>query len=334
MTDTIAPINENEPITIEDNSRFCLFPIKYNDLYNAYETHRNCFWTAQEVDFVKDKEQYKLLTENEQRFIESILAFFANSDGIVLENLFTNLTTKISVPEARQFYAMQTLSEAIHQETYSKLIDTFISCPKRKQELFTAIDTIPVVKKKSQWALDKIHQKKDHCDLSRLLFSFGIVEGLFFSSSFASIFWLKERNLLVHSLGLSNQWISRDESFHTDFAALLHTYVKNKISEEEAIEIMKDAVKIEIEFITESIKCDMIGMKKKEMATYICYVADRLMVSFGYNVIYEASNPYPFISKVSLDGKTNFFEAKVTEYALPSQVSSETNFDVNFDTEF
>lgn len=322
-----------EPITIEDNSRFCLFPIRYPDLYEAYETHRNCFWTAQEIDYSKDKHQYKTLTKDEQFFIERILAFFANSDSIVLENIFQNLTTKICIPEARQFYAMQGLSEAIHQETYSKLIDTFVTDAKRKKELFNAIETIPVVKKKADWALTKIHQKKDNKDLARLLFSFGIIEGLFFSSSFASIFWLKERNLLVNSLGLSNLWISRDESFHTEFAAKLYKYVVNKLDEDEAISIMREAVQIERDFICDSLRVDMIGMNREEMTQYICHTADRLMFSFGYPIIFEAKNPYKFMSKISMEGKVNFFEGRVTEYSLPSQLK-ESNFNLDFESDF
>ena len=333
VNDEIIPVEtrkevNDEILTIENNDRFSLFPIRYPDMWKQYKNHENTFWTVQEIDMSIDRKEWDTLSENERTFIENILAFFANSDSIVLENLVTNFCKEITIPEARCFYGFQAMMENIHSEAYGLMIDTFVKDEKRKNELYRAMETIPCVEQKAQWALDWIYRKKDKKDLARRLFAFGIVEGLFFSGSFCAIFWLKEKGKLINSLGKSNEWIARDEALHTDFAILLYSYIKNKISEEEAIDIMKEAVLIEEQFICHSLSVDMIGMSKEMMSQYIRFVADRLMVQFGYSIIYEAVNPFPFMQKISLDGKTNFFEQRVSEYSIPNSIS-EDNFNFN-----
>lgn len=313
-----------EILTTENNERFCLFPIKYHDMWEQYKNHKNTFWSVEEIDMSIDRKEWDTLSENEQIFIENILAFFANSDSIVLENLVTNFCKEITIPEARCFYSFQAMIENIHSEAYALMIDTFVKDEKRKEHLFKAMETIPCVEQKAQWALRWINTKKDEKDLARRLFAFGIVEGLFFSGSFCAIFWLKERGKLINSLGKSNEWIARDEALHTEFAVLLYKYIQNRISEEEAQDIMRDAVRIEIEFICDSLSVGMIGMNKELMSQYIRFVADRLMVQFGYNILYEATNPFPFMQKISLDGKTNFFEQRVSEYCIANSTSEES----------
>lgn len=318
-----------EILTRRDNnssSRFCLFPIQYEDIYQMYKKNESCFWVVDEIDFTQDIDDYERLSDSEKYFLENILGFFASSDNIVIERLLSSLSVEIQLPEVRLFYGFQCAIEGIHTQAYNLMIDTLIKDNKRKQELFNAIETIPCVKQKSDWAVKYIEQKLDKPEsLAAKIFAFGIVEGLFFSSSFASIFYFKQRGKLLHGLAKSNEWISRDEGFHTEFAILLYSYVKNKLSKQDALDIMKEAVAIEEEFICESIPCDLIGMKKKEMKSYIRYVADRLMYSFGYELIYEAKNPYAFMEKNSLSGKTNFFESRVSEYRKAS--SSSINFD-------
>lgn len=316
---------ENEFITKSSNDRFCLFPIKYPDIWKHYKDHEQTIWTAEEIDMTQDKKQWDTLTENEQNFIQNILAFFASSDTIVLENLMTNFSNQITIPEARCFYSVQAFIESVHTQVYALMIETFVNDAEKKEKLFRAIETIPCVQQKAEWAIQWISNKKDKSHLGRNLFCFGIVEGLFFSGSFCAIFWLKQKGKLIHSLGKSNEWIARDEALHTRFAILMYSYIENKISEEEASEIMRDAVAIEENFICNSISVDMIGMSKDLMCEYIRFVADRLMVQFGYNVIYEAKNPFVFMEQISLEGKTNFFEAKVSEYRIPES-AKELNF--------
>ena len=311
----------NEILTASENEmdRFCLFPIKYMDMYRMYEKHQSLFWTPEEVDIASDINDFKSLTTTEQRFIEHILGFFASSDNIVIERLFSSLATDITVPEARLFYSFQLAMEAVHSVTYNLLIETLVKDEKRKQELFRAVETLPCVAKKAQWAINHIETKLNRPDaLARKIFSFGIVEGLFFSGSFCALFWLKNRGLCVSGLGLSNEFIARDEGLHVEFAILLYKYVVNRLSEEDAFAIMRQAVDIEDEFITESISCSMIGMKCLDMKQYIRYVADRLLQSFGYNILYEATNPFPWMMKNSIEGKSNFFEKRVSDYRRPT----------------
>lgn len=302
-----------EPILEDDSTRFCLFPIRYEKIWKAYKDHKNSFWTAEEIDFSADKNDWQKLTPDERYFIEHILAFFAGSDGIVLENLVENFCREVTVPEARCFYTFQAAMENIHNECYSLMIETFVTDPVRKTELFEAINRIPCVSKKAHWALRWIDKTKN--SFARRLFAFGVIEGLFFSGSFCAIYWLKERGLMTRALGKSNEWIARDEGLHTDFAVLLYSYLHNKISATEAHTIIHEAVLIEEEFICESLPVRLIGMNDVLMRDYIRFVADRLLTQFGYPKMYFKTNPFIFMDKICLDGKTNFFEQRVSEYS-------------------
>tara|TARA_B100001248_G_C27371614_1_gene451957 strand:- start:314 stop:1294 length:981 start_codon:yes stop_codon:yes gene_type:complete len=317
-----------EYLTSKTNERLQLFPIKHLDMWEQYKNHEQSIWTVEEIDMTQDKKEWETLSDNEKTFIENILAFFASSDSIVLENLVTNFCREITCPEARCFYGVQAFIENVHSEAYGMMIETFVEDPVRKRELFKAIETIPCVEKKANWALQWISGKNDEYDLSRRLFAFAIVEGMFFSGSFCAIFWLKQKGKLINSLGKSNEWIARDEALHTNFAILLYTYINNPLKKNEAEEIMRQAVLIEEEFICDSIPVDMIGMSKDLMCQYIRFVADRLMVQFGYDVLYECKNPFPFMQQISLDGKTNFFEQRVSEYQIPDRCSKDLEFDI------
>jgi ribonucleotide reductase beta subunit family protein with ferritin-like domain len=308
-----------EPLLIEDSSRFTQLPIKFPKLQDAYVVHENMFWTAREIDYSADVSDWESLSSNEQYFIEHILAFFAGSDGIVLENLIKNFCIEVKATEARNFYGFQSMIENIHGQVYALLLDTFVKDVKRKEELFNAIDTIPAVKKKAQWALKWINSTNH---FEERLIAFAIVEGVFFSASFASIFWLKSRNKMTKALGKSNELISRDEGLHTDFAVLMYHHLLNKVSQERVEEIMRDAVEIEMEFITESIPCSMIGMNTELMCQYIKYVADRLLTQLGFEKIYHDENPFDFMKAFALDGKSNFFENRVTEYIHASSAKA------------
>jgi ribonucleoside-diphosphate reductase beta chain len=307
----------------EDNTRFVLFPIKYPEIWKAYEIHKSAFWTAQEIDYPADLNDWGKLTDDERYFIENILGFFAGSDGIVLENLISNFCSEIQIPEVRCFYSFQGMIENIHSEVYSLLIDTFIKDKTKKNKLFNAIDTIPCVKQKAVWAIKWMDTKKS--PFAQRLIAFAIVEGLFFSGSFCAIFWLKNRGIMTKALGTSNELISRDEGMHTDFAILLYGYISKKIDKKVVQEMFKEAVKIETNFITESLPCKLIGMNSELMIQYIKFVADRLLTQLGYEKLYNSTNPFPFMDTLGLDGKTNFFEKRVTEYQLASQVSSKEN---------
>jgi ribonucleotide reductase beta subunit family protein with ferritin-like domain len=316
-----------EPLLIENRNRFCLYPIEYQDVWDAYKKHQASFWTAEEIDFSADKNDWNRLTDNEKYFIEHILAFFAGSDGIVLENLVSNFCKEIPIPEVRCYYAFQAMIENQHSEVYSLLIDTYVESPERRKYLFNAIEEIPCIKRKSDWAL-KYMDPITNSFATRLV-AFGIVEGLFFSGSFCAIFWLKQRGLMTKSLGKSNEWICRDEGMHTDFAVLLYKYIQNKLSDEIMYEIVKDAVEIEQDFICESLPCRLIGMNQELMCQYIRYVADRLLMQFGYKKMYNTTNPFPFMDTISLEGKTNFFEQRVTEYVMSSSCKQELSFNMS-----
>lgn len=300
-----------EPILTEDNTRFTQLPIKYTDLQNMYWKAESTFWSSKEIDYSADLSDWEKLTEQERYFIENILAFFAGSDGIVLENLMKNFCYEVKCSEARNFYAFQSMIENVHGMTYSLLLDTFVKDKKRKKELFNAIDTIPAVEKKAKWALKWLSTERP---FEERILAFAFVEGIFFSASFCSIFWLKSRNKLTKALGKSNELISRDEALHTSFAILLYKHLNNKVEQSRVNEIIKEAVDIETEFIVESIPCKMIGMNSELMSDYIMYVADRLLVELGFSKIYNVINPFDFMKNFALDGKTNFFEARVSEY--------------------
>lgn len=308
----------DEPLLTDDNSKYVQLPYKYPALQKAYETHESMFWSSKEIDYSADLNDWETLSADEKYFIEHILAFFAGSDGIVLENLISNFCCEIKATEARNFYAFQGMIENVHGMTYSLLLDTFVKDKKRKDMLFNAIDTIPCITKKANWA-------KKWMDRSRFfeerVIAFVIVEGLFFSASFASIFWLKSRNKMTKALGKSNELISRDEGLHTDFNILIYHHLQNKVSQERVEEIIKEAVDIEIEFISESISCKMIGMNVDLMILYIKYVADRLLDQLGFEKIYNTENPFDFMKTFALEGKSNFFENRVTEYQHASSAS-------------
>lgn len=308
-----VPVSLLPEALLQDNpDRFVIFPIKHDDLWAKYKQHMSVFWTPEEIDLSKDMKDWEKLTDNERHFIKNILGFFAGSDGIVMENLATRFTREVQWPEAKFFYACQNLLEAVHSETYSLLIDTYISDKKEKDELLRATSTIPCVKKKAEWALAWIDSAD--ADFATRLMGFAAVEGIFFSGAFCAIFWLKQRGLMP-GLTLSNEFIARDEGLHTDFACLLYSKVVNKLDKKKAYKIIKDAVKIEKQFITKSLPCELIGMNADLMSQYIEFVADRLLLQLGYPKTYKAANPFPFMERISLENKDNFFEKRVSTYA-------------------
>ncbi|HRI27122.1 MAG TPA: ribonucleoside-diphosphate reductase small subunit [Chitinophagales bacterium] len=303
-------MNTPEPILMENKDRFVLFPIKYADVWKMYKQAEASFWTAEEIDLSQDLTDWAKLSDDERFFIKHILAFFAASDGIVNENLAINFMNDVQIPEARCFYGFQIAIENIHSETYSLLIDTYIKDPTERSYLFNAIETVPCVKKKAHWALRWIEQAPS---FAHRLIAFAAVEGIFFSGSFCSIFWLKNRGLMP-GLSFSNQLISRDEGLHCDFACLLYGMLQNKPAEAEVKAIICEAVDYEKEFVTDALPVSLIGMNAQLMQQYIEFVADRLLVALGYGKVYHTTNPFPFMEMISLQGKTNFFENRVSEY--------------------
>ncbi|KFD51494.1 hypothetical protein M514_07707 [Trichuris suis] len=301
----------DEPLLRPNPKRFVLLPLQYPDIWSYYKKAEASFWTVEEVDLSRDMTDWEKLNPNEKHFISYVLAFFAASDGIVFENLVERFSQEIQVTEARCFYGFQIAIENIHSEMYSLLIDTYIQDEAERYRLFNAIETIPCVKKKADWALRWIADKKS--PFSDRLVAFAAVEGIFFSGSFASIFWLKKRGLMP-GLTFSNELISRDEGLHCDFACLLFSHLKHKTSKERIEQIIREAVVIEQEFLTEALPVNLIGMNCELMCRYIEYVADRLLVELDCNKIYNSENPFDFMEMISLEGKTNFFERKVGEY--------------------
>ena len=320
-------IYENEPILTENLDKYTMFPIEYPDIWEMYKRQVSLFWTVDEIDLSKDAKDWNSLTENEKYFISHILAFFAASDGIVLENLAVRFLDEVQISEARAFYGLQIAMENIHSETYSLLIDSYIKDKKKKLELFKSIENYPCIKEKAIWALNWI--KCNDSFASRLV-AFAIVEGVFFSGSFTSIFWLKKRGLLP-GLCFSNELISRDESLHTEFAVLLYKKLKHKLSEELVYSIISESVQIEKNFITEALPCRLIGMNSELMKQYIEFVADRLLVQLGYNKLYNVSNPFSWMEMISLEGKGNFFERRISDYALADKEKTTEDFDLDED---
>ncbi|MEZ4808349.1 MAG: ribonucleoside-diphosphate reductase small subunit [Flavobacteriales bacterium] len=301
----------NEPLLKENKDRFVIFPIQHNDIWQYYKKHEAAFWTAEEIDLHADLVDWtNKLNDDERYFIKHILAFFAASDGIVNENLAENFVHEVQYPEARFFYGFQIAMENIHSETYSLLIDTYIKDPVEKDHLLHAIETVDCVKKKAEWALRWISKGS----FAERLVAFAAVEGIFFSGSFCSIFWLKKRGLMP-GLTFSNELISRDEGLHCDFACLLYTkHLVNKLNKKTVEKIIMDAVEIEKEFVTDALPVNLIGMNAKLMQQYIEFVADRLLMELGNEKVYNATNPFDFMEMISLQGKTNFFEKRVGEY--------------------
>jgi ribonucleoside-diphosphate reductase beta chain len=308
---------ENEILLKENKDRFVILPINYPKVWQLYKKHEASFWTAEEIDLGSDMKDWEGLNDGERHFITHVLAFFAASDGIVNENLAVNFMSEVQLPEARCFYGFQIMMENIHSETYALLIDTYVKDQFEKNKLFHAIDTIPAVKKKAEWALKWINNG----NFAQRLVAFAAVEGIFFSGSFCSIFWLKKRGLLP-GLTFSNELISRDEGLHCEFACLLYGMLEGKLSEEEVRTIIGDAVIIEKEFISEALPVDLIGMNSKMMQQYIEFVADRWLNELGYAKMYNATNPFDFMEMISLQGKTNFFEKRVGDYQKSGVLSS------------
>lgn len=319
-----------EPILKENKDRFVIFPIQHNDLWEWYKKQQACFWTAEEIDLHSDLNDWNTkLTDDERYFIKHVLAFFAASDGIVNENLAENFVNEVQYSEAKFFYGFQIMMENIHSETYSLLIDTYIKDEEEKNRLFKAIEVFPAIKKKADWALKWIESDS----FAERLIAFAAVEGIFFSGSFCSIFWLKKRGLLP-GLTFSNELISRDEGMHCDFAVHLHNHhLVNKVPKKRIREIIISALDIEREFITESLPVSLIGMNATLMTQYLEYVTDRLLLEFGCDKEYESTNPFDFMEMISLEGKTNFFEKRVSEYQKAGVKSGGTG-SISFDADF
>jgi ribonucleotide reductase beta subunit family protein with ferritin-like domain len=308
--------DKQEPLLNDTTDRYVMFPIQDDTIWKMYKKQIDCFWRAEEVDLSKDLSDWAKLTSNEQYFISMILAFFAASDGIVLENLGLRFMSEVQLSEARAFYGFQIAMENIHSEMYSVLIDTFIQEGEKRSKLFKAIDNFPCIAKKADWAIKWIQDKNS--SFATRLVSFACVEGIFFSSSFASIYWIKKRGLMP-GLTFSNELISRDEALHTEFAILLYSKLNNPLDQLEIHEIIKEAVSIENEFITEALPCRLIGMNAKLMTQYIEFVADRLCLQLGYDKIFGSSNPFDFMELISIDTKVNFFERTNSAYALANK---------------
>jgi len=318
----------NEPILEITDDRFVMFPLQYADVWELYKKQVDCFWRAEEVDLSKDLADWKRLTNDEKNFISMVLAFFAASDGIVLENLALRFMGDVQIAEARSFYGFQIAMENIHSEMYSLLIDTYINDSIEKDKLFHATSNFPCITKKADWAKKWIADNRS--SFGARLVAFAAIEGIFFSSSFASIYWIKKRGILP-GLTFSNELISRDEALHTEFAILLYKKLKVRLNKKRIHEIIKEAVEIETEFITEAIPCKMIGMNAKLMTQYIQFVADRLCVQLGYEKIYNSSNPFDFMELISVESKVNFFERMNSEYAMANKKMDEDVFELKCD---
>jgi ribonucleoside-diphosphate reductase subunit M2 len=326
---------DDEPLLRPNPNRFVIFPIKYNDIWMYYKKAEASFWTAEEVDLSKDMSDWDKLKADEREFISHVLAFFAASDGIVNENLVNRFSNEVQIPEARFFYGFQIAIESVHSEMYSLLIDTYIRDSQERMRLFNAIETVPCVTKKANWALKWIADKNSPFAIR--LVAFSAVEGIFFSGSFAAIFWLKKRGIMP-GLTFSNELISRDEGLHTDFACLLFKHIVHKPPVETIRDIIREAVDIEKEFLTDALPCALIGMNCKLMCQYIEFVADRLLVELGCEKIWRSENPFDFMTNISLEGKTNFFEKRVAEYqkmgvmahASPTSLKHEFTLDADF----
>jgi len=317
-----------EPLLTPDDNRFVMFPIKYDDVWQMYKKQVDCFWRAEEIDLTKDLKHWESLTQEEQYFISMILAFFAASDGIVLENLALRFMNDVQVSEARAFYGFQIAMENIHSQTYSLLIETYIKNNNEKNKLFNALENFSCIKKKADWAQKWI--KDNRSSFATRLIAFACVEGIFFSGAFCSIFWMKKRGLMP-GLTFSNELISRDEALHCEFAVLLYSKLVNKVKKSRVYEIIKEAVDIEMEFICEALPCRLIGMNSQMMTQYIQYCADRLCIQLGYDKIYNVSNPFDFMELISLEGKVNFFERYNDSYALATKTKNDSTFELSED---
>jgi len=304
-------LEKSDPLLVENPRRWVMFPIQYPQVWEMYKKHEASFWTAEEIDLSQDNKDWDTLSTNEQHFIKHILAFFAASDGIVLENLSGAFAVEVQLPEARAFYGFQIAMENIHSETYSLLIEQYIKDPAEKDMLFDAIHTMPPVQDKAEWAIQWMN--KDNCCFAERIVAFAAVEGVLFSGSFCAIYWLKKRGLMP-GLTFSNELISRDEGLHAEFACMLYGMLENKLPEDVVHGIIRGAVEVERKFICEALSCDLIGMNSELMTKYIEFVADRLLAALGHSKLFGSSNPFDWMELISLQGKTNFFEKRVGEY--------------------
>ena len=320
--------NVNEPLLNPDDNRFVMFPIKYDDVWQMYKKQVDCFWRAEEIDLSKDLAHWDLLSHDEKHFLSMILAFFAASDGIVLENLGLRFMNEVQISEARAFYGFQIAMENIHSQTYSLLIETYIKNTEEKDKLFRALENFDCIKKKGDWAQKWI--KDNRSGFATRLIAFACVEGIFFSGAFCSIYWMKKRGLMP-GLTFSNELISRDEALHCEFAVLLYSKLVNKVKKSRVHEIIKEAVEIETEFICEALPCRLIGMNSQLMTQYIQFCADRLCVQLGYDKIYNVGNPFDFMELISLEGKVNFFERYNDSYALATKTKDDNTFEFSED---
>jgi len=316
-----------DPILTPSTSRFTTFPITYPDLWELYKKALGSFWTVEEIDLGSDLKDWDRLTDSERHFIKMVLAFFAASDGIVMENIDLNFSKDVQISEARSFYAYQSFNESIHSETYSLMIDKLVKDPEEKARLFQAIDTVPAVKRKAEWAIEWMGKE---APFAQRLVAFACIEGIFFSGSFCAIFWLKKRGLMP-GLSFSNELISRDEGLHQEFAVTLYSHLREKCPSKDIHKIVQWACEVESEFITEALPCKLIGMDSGEMTQYIQFVADRLMNQFGEKPIYNAKNPFDWMENISLEGKTNFFEKRVGDYSKHMVTEGDS---IRFDEEF
>lgn len=320
--------NTIEPLLQEDPNRYVMFPIKDNDIWKMYKKQEDLFWRAEEIDLSKDNKDWETLTDDEKHFISMILAFFAASDGIVLENLGVRFMNEVQLSEARAFYGLQIAMESIHSITYSTLIDTYIKDKEQKEKLFNALHEYECIKKKGDWAIKWINDKKS--TFATRLVAFACVEGIFFSGAFCAIYWLKKRGLMP-GLTFSNELISRDEALHTEFAVLLHNKLEKPLKKQKIHEIISDAVSIELEFINDALPCRLIGMNQVLMKQYIEFVADRLSLQLGGDKIYESKNPFEWMENISIETKTNFFEDRVSEYSLTTKNPKLNSFEFGDD---
>ena len=317
-----------ETLLNADDNRFVMFPIKYDDVWQMYKKQVDCFWRAEEIDLSKDLAHWDLLSHDEKHFLSMILAFFAASDGIVLENLGLRFMNEVQISEARAFYGFQIAMENIHSQTYSLLIETYIKNKEEKDKLFRALENFDCIKKKGDWAQKWI--KDNRSGFATRLIAFACVEGIFFSGAFCSIYWMKKRGLMP-GLTFSNELISRDEALHCEFAVLLYSKLVNKVKKTRVHEIIKEAVEIETEFICEALPCRLIGMNSQLMTQYIQFCADRLCVQLGYDKIYNTGNPFDFMELISLEGKVNFFERYNDSYALATKTKDDNTFEFSED---
>jgi len=318
ITKQYCELEKSDPLLMDNPRRFVMFPIQYPEVWEMYKKHEASFWTAEEIDLSQDNKDWDKLSDSEQHFIKHVLAFFAASDGIVLENLAGQFATEVQIPEARAFYGFQMAMENIHSETYSLLIEQYIREPAEKEKIFDAIHTMPAVAEKAQWAIQWM--QKENSFAERVI-AFAAVEGILFSGSFCAIYWLKKRGLMP-GLTFSNELISRDEGLHTEFACLLYTMLQNKLPDEVVHGLIRGAVNAERKFICDALSCDLIGMNSELMVRYIEFVADRLLAALGHPKLYGATNPFDWMELISLQGKTNFFEKRVGEYQKAGVMAS------------